>query len=102
MRYYFLKYTNWADAPHPLMADSVKEIDITEYMPVWTDLVDETKPIEEVLETLFYKFNMDHPEHYAAPSMSVMDVVQFVDTKINVYYICCSVGWKEVRLKGND
>jgi hypothetical protein len=48
--------------------------------------------INIALETLFEKFNIDHPKDYTERSMSVGDVVVLN----GVAYECASVGWKRL------
>jgi ABC-type lipopolysaccharide export system ATPase subunit len=49
-----------------------------------------TTPYE--LDTLFHKFNIEHPENYAGVSMSGGDVIMLEDE----YYLCCSMGWAKL------
>lgn len=49
---------------------------------------------EQLLELLFRKFNIDHPDGYAVRSMSVSDIVALDG---NMYY-CNPVGWVAVQL----
>lgn len=46
-----------------------------------------------ILENLFFKFNMNHPENFYGHSLSVSDVV-ILDEKM---YYCDSCGWKEIK-----
>lgn len=46
------------------------------------------------LGVLFEKFNINHPEDYKGRSLSVGDIVQIED----IYYICCSMDWKEINI----
>ena len=45
-----------------------------------------------ILENLFYRFNMNHPENFHGHSLSVSDVV-ILDEKM---YYCDSCGWKQI------
>ena len=47
---------------------------------------------ETILEDLFTKFNLNHPDDYRGRSLSTSDVVILDKT---IYY-CDSYGWKEV------
>lgn len=47
----------------------------------------------EILDQLFYKFNMNCPEDFKGHSLSVSDIVILDDS--NIYY-CDSYGWQEV------
>ena len=44
------------------------------------------------LESLFYKFNMYHPEDFQSYSLSMADVVWLEDRA----YYCDTVGWKRL------
>ena len=50
----------------------------------------------DTLETLFYKFNMDHPADFRGWSMSVSDVVVITEDGISKAYYCDSYGFTEV------
>lgn len=47
----------------------------------------------DVLDKLFEKFNLTHPDNFYGHSMSVSDVVILGDDKM---YYCDSIGWKEI------
>lgn len=47
-----------------------------------------------ILESLFYTFNMEHPEDYSHRSLSVGDVVVLGESA----YLCAPVGWEEISL----
>jgi hypothetical protein len=47
-----------------------------------------------ILESIFRKLNVNHPEDYTGHSLSVSDIVQLGDK----YYHCQSMGWKEVKV----
>ena len=48
---------------------------------------------EEILEILYYKFNMERPEDFKGHSMSTSDIVILNDENM---YFCDSYGWQEV------
>ncbi len=48
---------------------------------------------EEILEQLFYKFNMQRPTDYKAHSMSTSDIVILDDSRM---WYCDSYGWQEM------
>lgn len=51
----------------------------------------------DVLEELFFIFNMDHPLDFKGHSLSVSDVVCLgTGLKAN-YYFCASMGWRKVE-----
>lgn len=68
---------------------------LDDYKEVYKD--DLPNPSEEldysnILETLFYTFNIDRPEDYKARSLSVSDIVILGEKK----FYCDSFGWKEL------
>lgn len=65
------------------------------YRSVWNG-TEEAKNSLELLENLFEKFNLYHPEGYRAHSMSVSDVVRINDGNEIKYYYCDSIGWKDI------
>lgn len=65
------------------------------YRSVWNG-TEEAKNSLELLENLFEKFNLYHPEGYRAHSMSVSDVVRINDGNEIRYYYCDSIGWKDI------
>ena len=48
---------------------------------------------EQILEDLYYIFNVNHPKDYKGRSLSVSDIVK-VDEQ---YYYCDSFGWKRIK-----
>ena len=100
MRYYIFKLPfnnpNW-NRPQ-------EQIDLKDFVPVWTGTADEfkleTDDNYELLERIFEKFNVNIPEGYAASSLSVGDVVLLEEKFISLrkYYCCDMIGWKEVQL----
>lgn len=65
------------------------------YRSVWNG-TEEAKNNLELLENLFEKFNLYHPEGYRAHSLSVSDVVRINDGNEIKYYYCDSIGWKDI------
>ena len=49
---------------------------------------------EEILESMFIKFNVNRPEDYRAQSMSTSDIVILDDSRM---WFCDSYGWQEVE-----
>lgn len=80
-----------------MMWDWVKEHNwsFNSYRSVWNG-TEEAKSSLELLENLFEKFNLYHPEGYRAHSMSVSDVVRINDGNEIRYYYCDSIGWKDI------
>lgn len=83
MRWEWAKNHNWSFKP---------------YRSVWNG-TEEAKNSLELLENLFEKFNIYHPEGYRAHSMSVSDVVRINDGNEIRYYYCDSIGWKDITKK---
>lgn len=72
---------------------------IDDYVPVYTGEIefDPAYEVEHALEQLYMTFNTSIPEHYAAPSMSVGDVVTlYIDDEIK-HYAVCNIGWKRIK-----
>ena len=51
---------------------------------------------DEGLESLYRKFNIDHPADFRGHSMSVSDVVVITDNGVSEAYYCDSYGFQEV------
>lgn len=66
-------------------------IDINEYDIVYAGEIDGDKQID-ILEKLFYIFNLEHPEDFRGHSLSVGDIVGLGD---ELWY-CDSFGWKQI------
>lgn len=56
-------------------------------------IADEVEADQEALDHIFYRFNVDHPEVFRGPSLSVGDIVTLEDSRS---YICLSVGWQRI------
>lgn len=67
------------------------------YGLVWADK-EEARDDYDLLNYLFEKFNVDHPDHYIGHSMSVGDVIRIdnIETKEIKYYYCDSFGWIDI------
>ena len=52
--------------------------------------------IEEKLEALFTKFNINHPDDFKGHSLSVSDVIGIEKNGKQTAYFCDSVGYKEL------
>ena len=101
--------------PHSLITfhcpKNLAEVKVEDYAYVWYGFVEEdienASNYDEVvwLESLFQKFNIDHPKHFAGHSLSVGDIVTFCDYdeergRYNSRsYICDSFGWKRLPEK---
>lgn len=106
MRYYIFK----VPFNSPNWNREFKEVNFGDYVPVWTgtteteDFVLETDDDFELLERLFEKFNIRIPEHYAASSLSVGDIIGLQKNPSIArdqleYYMCCGIGWEKVKVK---
>lgn len=45
------------------------------------------------LSHIFYRFNVDHPDDFRGPSLSVGDIVTLEDSRS---YVCLSEGWRPI------
>ena len=82
--------------------DPTVKVDLDEYVPVYTGIAEsEDDPIAE-LERLFTEFNCTPPKGFAGRSLSVSDVIEFVDedTRASEFYYCDWIGFE--RLDGKD
>lgn len=48
----------------------------------------------QVLEEIFERFNINHPEDYKARSLSTSDIVEIVRKDGSEFYYCDSIGWR--------
>lgn len=66
-----------------------------EYKPVYSGTIEEEGlNTNQILENIFIKFNISHPEDFKGHSLSTSDIV-VLD---NETYLCDMVGWKKVNL----
>lgn len=71
------------------------QLNLEDYQLVYEDTVDDFKG-NDTLESLFTKFNIDHPEDFRGHSLSVSDVIVIsVDGKDTAYF-CDSYGFEEM------
>lgn len=54
-------------------------VNISDYKTVWTGEIKAHEPVMEVLESIYFIFNMAHPEGYTGRSLSVSDLVTLED-----------------------
>lgn len=76
------------------------------YKLMWAGFED-TKDDYNLLERLFVKFNINHPNGFKGHSMSVSDIVKInhtVDEDEAKYYFCDARGWKDItnEVKGEE
>ena len=76
----------------------IDEVNLKNYIQVYSDEVEYSDTVKMFLEYLFKKFNLDHPNDFGGHSMSVSDIVK-VDGK---YYFCDSIGWKYIEFDNNN
>ena len=76
----------------------IDEVNLNNYVQVYSDEVEYSDTVEMFLEYLFKKFNLDHPNDFGGHSMSVSDIVK-VDGK---FYFCDSIGWKHIEFDNNN
>ena len=57
------------------------------------DEMEEGEDNIDILDKLFEKFNLAHPDDFHGHSLSVSDVI-ILDDKM---YYCDSIGWKEIK-----
>ena len=79
------------------LIDTLKlNIEQSHYDKVYSGSTDNKASANEVLESLFVKFNLQFPSDYRARSMSVSDVVILNDHGKKQAYFCDSFGFVEV------
>lgn len=100
-----MKFTIYQENDPMFRVDSdKKDYDLSQYHKVYENTVINyfgNPGIEHkvALEILFEDFNRDYkPQSYTGHSMSVGDIVKFGNTA----YICDSIGWNEINLKGEQ
>lgn len=73
--------------------------DMSIYQKVY-ELPNEREPenINRYLESLFRRFNIDHPQDYKGRSMSVSDIVSVETDGQSRYFFCDDFGFKEVNI----
>lgn len=54
------------------------------------------KDDRSVLEDLYVKFNVNHPEDFTGRSLSVSDIVAVIRKDGTKYYYCDSFGWEDI------
>lgn len=94
MNYKLLQIKNLEECPYVFMRFKFADthgFDLKDYKVVYKGEVEDGDP-QEILENLFVKFNVNHPEDFKGHSLSVSDVVQLGDD----YYYCDSFGWTKI------
>lgn len=76
--------------------DRAKEkFSIDDYDEVYNGEV-EGNTINGMLEELFEKFNIRHPEDFRGHSLSMSDVVKLSSANKDRYYYCDTFGWVDI------
>lgn len=68
------------------------KVTIYDYVNVYTYDIEHSDDILSLLDEIFEKFNVNHPDDYYSSSLSVSDVVMVDD---DAYY-CDSFGWQKL------
>ena len=94
--YHSLRFANLSELEH--MNQPVQK---SNYEPVYAGTLLENATngqtsYTEVLESLYEKFNLQHPADYRGHSLSVSDIVVLHENGRDTAYFCDSIGFKEV------
>ena len=76
----------------------IDEVNLNNYTSIYTDEIPYDNSVNEFLEYLFERFNINRPEDFKGHSLSVSDIVN-VDGN---YYFCDSIGWKLIKFDNNN
>ncbi len=72
-----------------------ENIEKEQYKTVYSGIIkEEGLNTNQILENIFIKFNISHPEGFEGHSLSTSDIV-ILD---NQTYLCDMIGWKKVNL----
>lgn len=83
--------------------DEAKDkFDLEDYLLVYESTTENKESDIEILEDLFFTFNMDHPSDYHGRSLSVSDVVALKRNNSWEYYYCNDVGWEYIERRTED
>ena len=94
--YHSLRFANLSELEH--MHQPIQK---SNYEQIYTGTLSENSADEpashtEVLESLYEKFNLQHPADYRGHSLSVSDIVVLHENGRDTAYFCDSIGFKEV------
>ena len=94
--YHSLRFANLSELEH--MHQPVQK---SNYEQIYTGTLSENSADEqsshtEILESLYEKFNLQHPADYRGHSLSVSDIVVLHENGRDTAYFCDSIGFKEV------
>lgn len=76
--------------------------DREDYCVIWQDdinISDFNEPLYTQLDEIYRRFNINHPANYAGRSLSVSDIIIFVNTKEDYsrVFVCKPLGWLELN-----
>ena len=54
------------------------------------------------LESIYAKFNMDHPEDFKGHSLSISDVVELYDGNSSTFYYVDYIGFTAIDFNGDE
>lgn len=74
-----------------------KEPDIDHYEIVYTDNLPTFIDRDTMLESLYTKFNIDHPADFTGHSLSVSDIVALKTDDVVSFHYVDSIGFRELR-----
>ena len=89
--YHYKRFESMKGQPEPV---NIKDYDLV-YQGDLSD-IEGSDRIEEKLEALFTKFNINHPDDFKGHSLSVSDVIGIEKNGKQTAYFCDSVGYKEL------
>lgn len=73
------------------------KFNLNDYASVYSGkLFDDNSSKEEILEDLFFAFNVQIPDDFNGHSLSVSDIVVINSDDGNNYYYCDPFGWKNI------
>lgn len=73
-----------------------QEVTKNNYEKVYSGTLDTTDSTSEVLESIYIKFNLQHPADYRSHSLSVSDIVVLHENGVDTAHFCDSIGFVEV------
>lgn len=84
------RFKRWESLPDHV--DTV-DLDAENYIDVYSSRIQGANEYN-VLEKLYFIFNMQHPEGFKGHSLSVSDIIKLNDS----YYFCQSAGFKKINV----
>lgn len=79
--------------------EAKEKFDMEDYLLIYESTTESKENNIQILEGLFFTFNMDHPSDYYGRSLSVSDVVALKrnDDDNWEYYYCDNIGWVNIN-----